>query len=148
MAKIITRKNLLGRDVKITKTPTTKTREVTGDFVAKKKVKTNLKGTTQIRNPFTGTKRFEKVDIGKRVSTSKIKVNRKNDSIDVTNKTKYTGSAGRTKNWDDNPKTNRKKTTVRTYMEDPNNVSRIKKNVPLEEKAAKAYKGKNLPRRY
>jgi hypothetical protein len=33
-------------------------------------------------------------------------------------------------------------------MEDPNNVSRIKKNVPLEEKAAKAYKGKNLPRRY
>lgn len=124
------RKNLLGRDVKVTREGSTKTREVTGNRMAKITVTKNLK---------TG---------GKKITTSKIKVSPKEQMVDVINKTKYTGAAGRKRVLDINPETSRKKTTSKAFSVDPEKAKQTKNTMSVREKAKKVYKGTNLPRRY
>lgn len=124
------RKNLLGRDVKVTREGSTKTREVTGNRMAKTTVTKNLK---------TG---------GKKITTSKIKVSPKEQMVDVINKTKYTGAAGRKRVLDVNPETSRKKTTSKAFSVDPEKAKQTKNTMSVREKAKKVYKGTNLPRRY
>ena len=91
------RKNLLGRDVKVTRDGSTKTREVTGNKMAK---------TTVTKNLSSG---------GKKITTSKIKISPREQVVDVVNKTKYTGAAGRKRVLDVNPETSRKKTTSKAF---------------------------------
>lgn len=124
------RKNLLGRDVKVTREGSTKTREVTGNRMAKTTVTKNLK---------TG---------GKKITTSKIKISPKEQMVDVINKTKYTGAAGRKRVLDVNPETSRKKTTSKAFSVDPEKAKQTKNTMSVREKAKKVYKGTNLPRRY
>jgi hypothetical protein len=124
------RKNLLGRDVKVTRDGSTKTREVTGNRIAKTTVSKDLK---------TG---------GRKVTTSKIKMSPREQMVDVTNKTRYTGAAGRKRMLDVNPSTDRKKTTSKAFSVDPAKAKQTKNTMSVREKAKKAYKGTNLPRRY
>lgn len=126
----IERKNLLGRDVKITTSGNTKTREVTGNRMAK---------TTTTKDLASG---------GKKITTSKIKVSPREQMVDVTNKTKYTGAAGRKRMLDVNPETSRTKTTSKAFAVNPEKAKETKNTLPVREKAKKAYKGTNLPRRY
>ena len=126
----IERKNLLGRDVKITTSGNTKTREVTGNRMAK---------TTVTKDVNAG---------GKKITTSKIKVSPREQMVDVTNKTKYTGAAGRKRMLDVNPATDRKNTTSKAFAVDAAKAKATKNTMPVREKAQKAYKGTNLPRRY
>jgi len=126
----IERKNLLGRDVKITTSGNTKTREVTGNRMAK---------TTVTKDVNAG---------GKKITTSKIKVSPREQMVDVTNKTKYTGAAGRKRMLDVNPATDRKKTTSKAFAVNPEKAKETKNTLSVREKAKKAYKGTNLPRRY
>lgn len=124
------RKNLLGRDVKVTREGSTKTREVTGNRMAKTTVTKNLK---------TG---------GKKITTSKIKVSPKEQVVDVINKTKYTGAAGRKRVLDVNPETSRKKTTSKAFAVNPAKAKETKNKLSVRESAKKMYKGSNLPRKY
>lgn len=124
------RKNLLGRDVKVTRDGSTKTREVTGNRMAKTTVTKSLK---------TG---------GKKITTSKIKISPKEQIVDVVNKTKYTGAAGRKRVLDVNPETSRKKTTSKAFAVDVEKAKQTKNPLSVREKAKKAYKGSNLPRKY
>ena len=126
----IERKNLLGRDVKITTSGNTKTREVTGNRMAK---------TTTTKDLTTG---------GKKITTSKIKMSPREQMVDVTNKTKYTGAAGRKRVLDVNPETSRTKTTTKTFAVDAEKAKQTKNTMPVREKAKKMYKGTNEPRRY
>ena len=125
-----TRKNILGRDVKITRLGNEKIREVTGNRVAKTTVSKDLK---------TG---------GRKITTSKIKVSPREQMVDVTNKTKYTGAAGRKRMLDVNPATDRKKTTSKAFAVDVKKAKETKNIFPVRERAKKAYKGTNLPRKY
>lgn len=125
-----TRKNLLGRDVKITREGSTKTREVTGNRVAKTRVSKDLK---------TG---------GRKVTVSKIKISPREQMVDVTNKTKYTGAAGRKRMLDVNPSTDRKKTTSKAFAVDAKKAKETNNIFSVRERAKKAYKGTNLPRKY
>jgi hypothetical protein len=124
------RKNLLGRDVKVTRDGSTKTREVTGNRVAKTTVSKDLK---------TG---------GRKITTSKIKISPREQMVDVTNKIKYTGAAGRKRMLDVNPSTDRKKTTSKAFAVDVKKAKETKNTLPVREKAKKVYKGTNLPRKY
>jgi len=124
------RKNLLGRDVKVTRDGSTKTREVTGNKVAK---------TTVTKNLSSG---------GKKITTSKIKVSPREQMVDVINKTKYTGAAGRKRVLDVNPETTRRKTTSKAFSVDPAKAKQTKNTMSVREKAKKVYKGTNLPKKY
>ncbi len=126
----IVRKNLLGRDVKITRDENTKTREVTGDRMARTKVTKDLSSG------------------GKKITTSTIKVSPREQMVDVTNKTKYTGEAGRKRMLDVNPSTDRKNTTSKAFAVNPEKAKETKNTLSVREKAKKAYKGTNLPRNY
>jgi hypothetical protein len=126
----IVRKNLLGRDVKITTEGNTKTREVTGENIAKTKVTKELKSG------------------GSKVTTSTLKVSPREQMIDVTNKTKYTGEAARKRVLDVNPETSRTKTTSKAFSVDPAKAKETKNTLSVREKAKKTYKGSNLPRNY
>jgi hypothetical protein len=130
MNKEIKRKNLLGRDVVITRKGSTKTRQVTGNKVAKVKITKNLK------------------DGGKRITTSKMKMSPKEQGIDVVNKTRYTGAAARKRVLDVNPDTKRSKTNAKFFNVNPEKAKEINNTLSVREKAKKAYKGTNLPRRY
>jgi hypothetical protein len=125
-----TRKNLLGRDVKITRAGNEKTREVTGNRVAKTTVTKDLK---------TG---------GKKITSSKMVVSPREQMIDVVNKTKYTGAAGRKRVLDVNPETSRKKTTSKAFAVDPKKAKETKNPLSVRQSAKKMYKGTNVPRRY
>lgn len=125
-----TRKNILGRDVKITRAGNEKTREVTGNRVAKTTVTKDLK---------TG---------GRKITTSKMVVSPREQMVDVINKTKYTGAAGRKRVLDVNPETSRKKKTVKAFNVNPEKAKVTKNKLSVRESAKKAYKGTNLPRRY
>lgn len=125
-----TRKNILGRDVKITRAGNEKTREVTGNRVAKTTVTKNLK---------TG---------GRKITTSKMVVSPREQMVDVINKTKYTGAAGRKRVLDVNPETSRKKKTAKAFNVNPEKAKVTKNKLSVRESAKKAYKGSNLPRRY
>ena len=127
---VTSRQNILGRDVKITRAGNEKTREVTGNKMAKTTVTKDLK---------TG---------GKKITTSKIKVSPKEQMVDVINKTKYTGAAGRKRVLDVNPETSRKKTTSKAFSVDPAKAKQTKNTMSVREKAKKVYKGTNLPRKY
>jgi hypothetical protein len=126
----IERKNLLGRNVKITTSGNTKTREVTGNRMAK---------TTVTKDVNTG---------GKKITTSKIKVSPREQMVDVTNKTKYTGAAGRKRMLDVNPATDRKKTTSKAFGVNPAKAKETKNKLSVRESAKKMYKGTNEPRNY
>jgi len=126
----IVRKNLLGRDVKITVDGNTKTREVTGDRMARTKVTKDLS---------TG---------GKKITTSTMKMSPREQMVDVTNKTKYTGAAARKRVLDVNPETSRKKTTSKAFAVDAEKAKQTKNTLSVREKAKKAYKGTNEPRNY
>ena len=97
----IERKNLLGRDVKITTSGNTKTREVTGNKMARTTVTNKLK------------------DGGRKITTSTLKTSPREQVVDVVNKTKYTGAAGRKRVLDVNPDTKRKSTTARAFNVNP-----------------------------
>ena len=125
-----TRKNILGRDVKITRAGNEKTREVTGNRVAKTTVTKDLK---------TG---------GRKITTSKMVVSPREQMVDVINKTKYTGAAGRSRMLDVNPETSRKKKTAKAFNVNPEKAKVTKNKLSVRESAKKAYKGSNLPRRY
>lgn len=125
-----TRKNILGRDVKITRAGNEKTREVTGNRVAKTTVTKDLK---------TG---------GRKITTSKMVVSPREQMVDVINKTKYTGAAGRKRVLDVNPETSRKKKTAKAFNVNPEKAKVTKNKLSVRESAKKAYKGSNLPRRY
>jgi hypothetical protein len=126
----IVRKNLLGRDVKITTEGNTKTREVTGENVAKTKVTKELKSG------------------GSKITESKMKISPREQMIDVTNKTKYTGEAARKRVLDVNPETSRTKTTSKAFSVDPAKAKETKNTLSVREKAKKSYKGSNVPRSY
>lgn len=126
----IVRKNLLGRDVKITTEGNTKTREVTGDRMARTKVTKDLN---------TG---------GKKITTSTMKVSPREQMVDVTNKTKYTGEAARKRVLDVNPETSRTKTTSKAFSVDAEKAKQTKNTLSVREKAKKVYKGTNEPRNY
>jgi hypothetical protein len=125
-----TRTNLLGRDVTVTKSGNTKTREVTGNRVAKTTVSKDLK---------TG---------GKKITASKMVVSPRERMVDVVNKTKYTGAAARKRVLDVNPDTSRKKTTSKAFSVNPDKAKVTKNKLSVRESAKKAYKGTNLPRRF
>jgi hypothetical protein len=127
---VTSRRNILGRDVKITRSGNEKTREVTGNRVAKTTVAKNLK---------TG---------GKKITSSKMVISPREQMIDVTNKTKYTGVAGRKRMLDVNPETSRKKTTSKAFGVDAKKAKETKNKLSVRESAKKMYKGSNLPRRY
>lgn len=126
----IVRKNLLGRDVKITTDGNTKTREVTGENVAKTRVTKDLKSG------------------GSKITESKMKISPREQMIDVTNKTKYTGEAARKRVLDVNPETSRTKTTSKAFNVDPAKAKETKNTLSVREKAKKSYKGGNVPRNY
>jgi len=126
----IERKNLFGRDVKITTSGNTKTREVTGNRMAK---------TTVTKDVNAG---------GKKITTSKIKVSPREQMVDVTNKTKYTGAAGRKRMLDVNPATDRKKTTSKAFGVNAAKAKETKNTMSVRESAKKMYKGTNEPRNY
>jgi hypothetical protein len=124
------RTNLLGRDVKITTSGTTKTREVTGNKIAKTKV------TAQASKG------------GKKITTSKIKMSPREGIVDVTNKTRYTGAAGRAKMTDMNPNTSKKKVTTRAFKVSPIEAAMLKNKDSVRQAAKKMYKGTNQPKRF
>lgn len=126
----IVRKNLLGRDVKITVDGNTKTREVTGNRMARTKVTKDLS---------TG---------GKKVTTSTLKVSPREQMVDVTNKTKYTGAAGRKRMLDVNPSTDKRSSTSKAFAVNPEKAKETGNKLSVRERAQKMYKGKNLPRGY
>jgi hypothetical protein len=126
----IERKNLLGRDVKITTSGSTKTREVTGNKMAKTKVASELTGG------------------GKKVTVSKIKTSPREQIVDVTNTTKYTGAAARKRALDVNPDTKRKATTARAFNVNPIKAVLTGNKLSARDKAKKMYKGTNEPRNY
>jgi len=126
----IVRKNLLGRDVKITVDGNTKTREVTGDRMARTKVTKDLNAG------------------GKKITTSTMKVSPREQMVDVTNKTKYTGEAARKRVLDVNPETSRTKTTSKAFNVNAAKAKETKNTLSVREKAKKAYKGSNEPRNY
>jgi hypothetical protein len=126
----IERKNLLGRDVKITRDKNTKTREVTGNKMAR---------TTVTKDLSSG---------GKKITKSTLKISPREQMVDVTNKTKYTGVAARKRVLDVNPETSRTKTTAKAFNVDPAKAKETKNTMSVREKAKKAYKGTNEPRKY
>lgn len=126
--KVKERRNLLGRDVKVTRKGATTTRQVTGEKVAKTKITRDLPG------------------MGKKVTKSRISVNPKTESATVSNSTKYTGLAGLKRTADANPSTKRKTTSSKTYQV-AENKNKVRKGVEsVRKEAAKAYKGKNMPK--
>ena len=76
-----TRKDLFGRDVKVTRNKDVKTKEVTGNYVAKTKVVKGVKG-------------------GSKVTKSRMEVDPSMGYGSVRNVTKYTGLAGLKKELD------------------------------------------------
>lgn len=130
MKATIERKNLLGRDVKITTSGNTKTREVTGNKMAR---------TTVTKDLSTG---------GKKVTSSTMKMSPREQMVDVTNKTKYTGAAGRKRMLDVNPTTDRKKTSSKAFGVNAAKAKETKNTMSVRESAKKMYKGTNEPRNY
>jgi hypothetical protein len=85
---------------------------------------------------------------GKKITTSTMKVSPREQMVDVTNKTKYTGEAARKRVLDVNPETSRTKTTSKAFSVDAEKAKQTKNTLSVREKAKKVYKGTNEPRRY
>jgi len=126
---VTTRKNILGRDVKVTKTGNTKTREVTGNYVSKTRTATDTKG-------------------GKRVVKSRIEVDPVMGYGSVRNVSKYTGIAGLKRSVSSKPGSDRKDVYTMTAQVDPKNAKKVGNKLSVRELAQKKYKGTNLPRKF
>lgn len=124
-----TRKNLLGRDVKVTKTGNKKTREVTGDYVSKTRTSVATKG-------------------GKKVTKSRIEVDPVMNYGSVRNVSKYTGVAGLKRAVSSKPGSDRKSVYKMTAQVDPKGAKLIGNKLSVRELAEKKYKGTNMPRKY
>lgn len=124
-----TRKDLFGRDVKVTRDKGVKTKEVTGNYVAKTKVTKGVKG-------------------GKQVTKSRIEVDPSMGFGSVRNVTKYTGAAGLKKQLDMNPASKRKKVSSMAAGVNPEKAKLTKNKLTVREMAQKKYKGTNLPKKF
>lgn len=124
-----TRKDLFGRDVKVTRNKGVKTKEVTGDYVAKTKVTKSVKG-------------------GKQVTKSRIEVDPSMGFGSVRNVTKYTGAAGLKRQLDMNPTSKRKKVSSMAAGVNPEKAKLTKNKLTVREMAQKKYKGTNLPKKF
>ena len=124
-----TRKDLFGRDVKVTRSGNTKTKEVTGDYVSKTKVVKNIKG-------------------GKQVTKSRMEIDPSMGYGSVRNVTKYRGLAGLKKELDMKPSTDRKKVSSMAAGVNPAKAKATKNKLTVREMAQKKYKGTNLPKKF
>lgn len=128
-SSVKTRTNLLGRDVKVTKTGNTKTREVTGNYVSKTRTATDTKG-------------------GKRVTKSRIEVDPAMGYGSVRNVTKFTGVAGLKRALSSKPGAVRKTVYDMKSEVDPKRAKQSGNKMSVRELAEKKYKGSNLPKRF
>jgi hypothetical protein len=124
-----TRKNVLGRDVKITKTGNKKTREVTGNYVSKTRTATDTKG-------------------GKKVTKSRIEVDPAMGYGSVRNVTKFTGAAGLKRALSSKPGAVRKTVYDMKAEVDPKRAKQSGTKMSVRELAQTKYKGGNLPRKF
>jgi hypothetical protein len=124
-----TRKNVLGRDVKITKTGNKKTREVTGNYVSKTRTSTDTKG-------------------GKKVTKSRIEVDPTMGYGSVRNVTKFTGAAGLKRALSSKPGAVRKTVYDMKAEVDPKRAKQSGTKMSVRELAQTKYKGGNLPRKF
>ena len=124
-----TRKNVLGRDVKITKTGNKKTREVTGNYVSKVRTATDTRG-------------------GKRVVKSRLELDPAMSYANVRNVTKYTGVAGLKRAVSSKPGSDRKTVNVVKPNVNPKKAKEEGNKLTVRQFAEKNYKGKNLPKRF
>ena len=125
---IVTRKNLLGRDVKITRTKNKKVREVTGDYVSKVRTATDIKG-------------------GKKVSKSRVELDPAMGYASVRNVTKYTGLGGLKRAVSSRQGPPRKDVFSINADVNPKRAKAQGNKLNVREVAKKYYKGTNLPRR-
>ena len=125
---IVTRKNLLGRDVKITRTKNKKVREVTGNYVSKVRTATDIKG-------------------GKKVSKSRVELDPTMGYASVRNVTKYTGIGGLKRAVSSRQGPPRKDVFSIKAEVDPKRAKKEGQTKSVREVAKKYYKGSNLPRR-
>jgi hypothetical protein len=124
-----TRKNVLGRDVKITKVGNKKTREVTGNYVSKTRTSVDTKG-------------------GKKITKSRIEVDPAMGFGSVRNVTKYTGLAGLKRAFSSKPSSVRKTVYDMKSEVDPKRAKQSGNKMSVRELAQTKYKGGNLPRRF
>lgn len=127
--KIKTRKNLLGRDVKVSTSGNKKTREVTGNYVSKTRTSVPTKG-------------------GKKVTKSRLEVDPVMNYGSVRNVTKYTGLAGLKRAVSAKPGTERKKVFKLTGEVDPKRAAQTGNKLSVRELVQKKYKGDNMPRKF
>jgi hypothetical protein len=124
-----TRTNILGRDVKVTKTGNKKTREVTGNYVSKVRTATDTRG-------------------GKRVVKSRIELDPAMNYANVRNVTKFTGIAGLKRAVSSKPGSDRKTVNVVKPNVNPKKAKEEGNKLTVRQFAEKNYKGKNLPKRF
>lgn len=124
-----TRKDLFGRDVKVTRNKGVKTKEVTGDYVSKTKVVKGVKG-------------------GKQITKSRMEVDPSMGFGSVRNVTKYTGAAGLKRELDMKKSTARKKVSSMAAGVNPEKAKVTKNKMSVREMAKKKYKGTNLPKKF
>lgn len=123
------RKDVFGRDVKVTRDKGVKTKEVTGNYVSKTKVVKGVKG-------------------GKQVTKSRMEVDPSMGFGSVRNVTKYTGLSGLKKELDMNKSTDRKKISSMAAGVNPTKAKLTKNKLTVREMAQKKYKGTNLPKKF
>jgi hypothetical protein len=124
-----TRKDLFGRDVKVTRNKDVKTKEVTGNYVAKTKV-------------------VKKVPGGKNITKSRMEVDPSMGYGSVRNVNKYTGLAGLKKELDMKKSTDRKKISTMAAGVNPTKAKLTKNKLTVREMAQKKYKGTNMPKKF
>jgi len=126
--KVRTRKDIFGRDVKVVKSKNSKTRTVTGDYVAKTRTATDIKG-------------------GKRISKSRVELDPSMGYGSVRNVTKYTGAAGLKRAFSTKPGASRKTVYDMKAEVDPKRAKKEGQNKSVRQFAQEKYKGTNFPRR-
>lgn len=139
--KVKTRTNLLGRNVKITREGSKKTREVQGTRVSK------YRSSRPTEDRYSGLK-------GNKVIKSKVVSNPRKGSIDVMNMEKTTGLLGLSKVLDSDKKTKRIKSASYHITSNPSEISRKKKRgetvreskANVRQTALKYYRGSSLPK--
>lgn len=125
--KVHTRKDMFGRDVKVVKSKHTKTRTVTGDYVAK-------------------TRTAQDVNGGKRITKSRIELDPSMGVANVRNVKKYTGLAGLKRTVA--PNKYRKTVDRRSGVVDSKLAAATGNKKSVREVIVPMYKGKNMPRTY
>lgn len=125
--KVRTRKDVFGRDVKIVKSKHTKTRTVTGDYVAKTRTSRDVNG-------------------GKKIMKSRIELDKDMGVGNVRNVTKYTGIAGLKRTFDSGKL--RKDVKKRSGNVDPKLAAASGNKKSVTQTLIPMYRGTNLPRTY